>query len=406
MYLRYGYCILIALMLASCGSRQKPVPESDTYLIVTREVIEEFDSSGCNSKVVIDYEYEYETDFYWKKANYKDSLDRVQKIITREFDDYRFPILETTIESSGEKKLRVVKYSNQNYELISNDEYDGEVKPENLIYSYKYNYDQGGYLITSEYKEYCNDADYKNVDANTLKEFYTLRYLPNNTNRPRGYHDILSLVESRRRYYTKRDKPDSNKVGDIMIDETTTFDSDGYPEHYKASGIIPEGMNKEEWYSIRKDTGGNILEYTSYIDTNYRKSNENCSQHIFVYDSSNMIKMVVINKYNDVTKKYDLFTDERKYEWIAPWVRGKKDYTELNYKQEHVDTKAEKAWMHSSEIVKIDEIGEKIIQVYEDRNDGQFGSRVFVKKLVKKITQQYYKFEKDANGGRISRRKD
>lgn len=379
----------IAGIFFACGTEEEPAPAEEPkneFVQIVKEIINEYDSVLVDRQI-IDYTYEKPDDYFWVKAEYKDTLGKIFKTISRKLDEKsRMPVSEEVKDELGLTENYELKYCPECYELISKIEFVEGVK----VSETKWAYDDG-YLMSIETINFSKDSSYKNVDGNNITSMFKQRPIVAKVNRLKGNHDFGFVTEMHKVYYTERLHKRLNieglNIGAVYFESKTGFDKAGYPFNLKIyNARQPEGESCEptdkEYYKI--DTTGLIGKLTSiegYNDKEFTIASVQNTRKEYEYDEKGILNAIKEYKYNDSTKAYDLMHDIQAAEWKAPDFNAKYDAVVAAKKNENICYHRGK---HSFMETKVDKYadGEIIISEYSGEWDkGQAPADPELKKI-------------------------
>lgn len=393
MFNRLILVLIIPLLVISVTESNSQKNEIIRY---TKKVVENY-LEGKTRKDIIEYQYEKPDDIYWKKEIQKDDEGSVLRETIREFDENRFPVTEIVTDELGTQTERYkVKYSPDNLQLQEKIEYEGEFKESDKVryiaYHYKY-----GYLVSEDVIKYA-DNDFRNVDGNNIEHTYKLRFILPENSRPRGAHEICFYIEKRKMYYTpemaERDSVPIAKIGDIILEEFTEFDKDGFPSYYKkvTTAIKDEHAEhrpQEEFFKIEKSPqDGRLLCITGYSDGKYTKNSFETAKLYFSYDAKGWINEIREIRYNDTTKQFNLLHDLNNYKWFTPKINSNYDFSLYTENNEH---RCYHGLVHSFNYSEINKYDKGNIVITESSASYDLGKTPQVAKLRKnkKISYKY-----------------
>ncbi len=365
---------IAALCLVSLACKKQPAVEErgNELMFVTDETVQNYIDGVPSEKEFVSYEYENDTDYFWKKAIYKDSAGNATKTIERELGADRLPTKEIiTDHATLTTEIVVPVYSKDTYELLSKDVYEGEMKPEALVMKVKNNYDANGWLLSQEVSRFSTDAEYKNTDGNKLVDYFVLRMLPAKNSRPKGNFPVYSVVEKRTQYFPTDDEETGAKAGSIALSVETTFDADGYPATFKISRPDCQHDPDSEWYKVDKDSKGNIIAMTGYSNEKRDSISEANSKITFTYGADGMIAKIADMKYTPETKQFDRLHSEKEYKWIRPAHKLKVRPMEASIFEKSYCYGQERCSARETIVEKF-ENGEKTVLVRQGSYDGKF----------------------------------
>lgn len=308
---------LLIFILLACDQKEAP-QEDNKFVVITEEVIEKYDSVLTDTEY-IHYEYANEGDFFWQKKVVKDTAGAVIKTIEREFDEQGLPVREVVTDELGTQiDKAVLQYDPVTKQLVKRDEYEGEITDANKVRTIIYHYDDEGYLIKEEIKDYADADDFENVNGTKVEEHYVLRFLPQKQSRPKGLHETVYMIEKRIAYVTPELKEDMGgevgDVGEIYLESKTMFDENGLPLTYESTHGDDHDASLE-FYDVEKDEAGRIVSITSYLNESLDSASFANNKWIFEYTDDGMFKGYEEYKYNDSTEVFDLFHDARSFDW-------------------------------------------------------------------------------------------
>lgn len=389
--------ILMIIFLISCNNEKEATTPSGEYLVVTQEIIENY-NDGSISKEIINYIYEQDSDIFWKKAEFLDSSGKIYKTITREFDAKRFPIKEISDDGTGVNEVYIVEYSPQNYELLSRIEYEGGLTENNKIRAIKYKYDTAGYLISEESIKFSRDSAFTNVEGNKIEEYMLIQPLLPNISRPKGNFLIAEDYTLLKMFLTKKMKEKTSSelpVGSLYFTVEQKINENNIPEYSKVTrpskSANPEpNLPEEEWYEIEYDGLGNLLTLTGYSKQSKDSSSDENVKNYYEYDDAGIVKSIKQYKYNPLTKEYDLLHNSREFKWIDPKIKSPKNFIDYSLNEERTCYHRKIYSAFSKNIEKYDST-EKIVTYSECSYPLDKKPDKPELKLTKKVT---YKFRK------------
>jgi hypothetical protein len=328
---------LLIIMLIACEQKET-VQTPDEFVVITEEIVEKYDSVLVDTEYIT-YEYAGENDYFWKKKVVKDTAGNVIKVVEREFDQSGMPVKEVVTDEIGTQiDKAVLKFDPKTMELIQKDQYEGEIADENRTRTVNYHYDDDGYLISEEVKVYTEDDDFKNINGINIKDHYTLRFMPDKKNRPKGYHETPFMIEKRVMYITPEIKEEEGdaiaEIGDIYLESKTVFDENGSPVSYEST----HGDDHDaalEYFKVEKDADGKILSIAGYLNEALDSASFANEKWVFDYTEDGLFKSYEEYKYDDTTSTFNLFHDGKSVEWHKFETPLKYDFTLSSETQEH-----------------------------------------------------------------------
>jgi hypothetical protein len=329
--------LFLSIISAACNKNQNNEPQTpkNEYLKFTSETREVYDS-GKMTKLSVEYTYEKDGDWFWKKTIYKDSTGKVVKLIEREFDANRLPVKETLTENGTVTGYNILTYDPKYKEITRRETYKGSANNAQKVFLEKYNYDDEGSLLSLENVNYSTDPAFKNADGNNITSQFSARLFPGKVNRPRGNYIIDYYIENSKNYVTTTNAANypGKKVGDLATTLETKFDSTGTPVYSKTNKAEP-GRPAEVWYKADRDGIGNVTSLREYSNTDMDSLENGNLESSYEYDDIGMITKVEKYKYNAKTKKFDRSFDLKIFNWYDPKIDSWHNYTQLAQRDEH-----------------------------------------------------------------------
>lgn len=322
--------ILPLFLILFIACEQKGITqETNDFIVITDKVIEYYDSILINTDY-ISYEYASENDYFWQKKTVKDKTGSFVSSIERELDDHGLPVMEVITDELGTTiDKAILKYDPETKQLLTRDEYEGDINDENKTITINYNYDKEGYLVSKEVIRYCDDESFKNIDGNNVEDRYTLRYLPQKESRPEGLHETIAMVESSITYITpslkERYSDEEGEIGDMYIESKITFDENGLPLMSESS-YGDDHTAKQEYFKVEQDEEGKIKTITGYMNKAMDSMAFANAKWVFTYTDDGTFKDYKEYKYNDSSKVFDMFHDAMSIEWRNPGIPLKHDF--------------------------------------------------------------------------------
>jgi hypothetical protein len=330
--------LLLILIFIACSKDTKKIKgEKNEIIRINQEIIENFDNKDLN-KVIIDYLYEKDNDFFWLKAIYNDSSGKEIKTIEHEFDENRMPIKEIVKENNKIISSSDTKFDNITKELLLKETYIGERVENKKKITEKYNYDKNGYLISKEVTRYSNDVNYRNIDGTNIELYELQRMFPSSHNVPKGNYTTYWFIENSKKYLTKEDATKNNsnmKLGDLIYFEKTNFNEEGLPVSYQGNNPDCGDKIPMEWYNDDKDVDDTtILSITGYGDEGLSTTTRGNNEYRFEYDDNLLISKIEKYKYNPSTGAFDQFYELKSFDWIDPKLVSKHNWMEVSTRHE------------------------------------------------------------------------
>lgn len=339
MKLKYlSICFSVLLLLSACHKDPEPVAQNvnnKEFIRPVQETVENY-ISGHIIKETTNFTYEKSSDYFWTKAETKDSTGKVIHSVIRTLAADRTPLTEVVTDEFGSSSEKYkVKYSAQTYDLLEKTEYKGDFNEQHKVKTTKFNY-QDAYLMSEEVTTFAKDPNFKNIDGNNIADTYTIRFLPNKMARPKGFFETYSLIEKRRKYYTPefaaRAANDKFKIGDVYISTDTKFDADGMPISSKSiNPTLGKDKDEQEWYQTEKDGLGNLMSITAYANEAMDKLTDNSTKITFEYNDKGIITKISDYFYNAKTKNFDKFHNEESFAWVDPQVASIHNFNDANH---------------------------------------------------------------------------
>ncbi len=372
------------------------LPGGDEIIRYTKKTVERY-QDGKVSKETIDYIYEQPGDIFWKRELLKDSEGNIIRETIREFDGNRFPVSEVVTDELGTQSEKYkVKYSPDNLQLLERTEYEGDFVESDKVRHITYEY-RNGYIFAENVTKYSKPG-FRNIDGNNIEYSYRLRFILPAKNRPMGAHEIAYYIEKRKMYYTpgiaeKNPIPDL-KQGDVVLEEFTEFDEDGFPEYYKKVSVSikdehAEHRPQEEWFKVEKSPDdGRIICITGYADKGFTKNSFETAKIYYGYDKNGWVNKIEEWRFNDTTKKFDLLHDLMTYKWFSPNISSKFDFSLYTENNEH---RCYHGLVHSFSFSEIEKYQKGNIIIKEKSASYKFGNTPKKPKLelTKKVNYQY-----------------
>lgn len=392
MFYRSLLVLIIPLLIISVSESNS---QKNEIIRFTKKVVENY-VEGKTRKDIIEYHYEKADDIFWKKEIQKDDVGSVLRETVREFDENRFPVTEIVNDELGTQTERYkVKYSPENLQLLEKIEYEGEFRESDKVRFIAYHY-KNGYLIGEEVIKFGRNG-FKNIDGNNIEHTYKLRFILPENSRPKGAHEICFYIEKRKMYYTpemaEKDSVPIAKIGDIILEEFTEFDKDGFPSYYKkvTTAIKDEHAEhrpQEEYFKIEKSPEGKILTINGFSDKNYSKNSFETAKLFFSYDAKGWVNEIREIRYNDTTKQFNLLHDLNNYKWFSPKVNSKYDFSLYTENNEH---RCYHGLVHSFNYSEVSKYDKGNIVIKESSASYDLGKSPQVPKLRKnkKISYKY-----------------
>lgn len=340
MFIKLISILLFPILLTAVSVTKAGQNEIIRY---TKKVVEHY-QDGKVRKDIIEYQYEKPDDIFWKKEIQKDEEGTVLRVTERVFNRMRFPMTEIVTDELGTQSERyMVRYSPDNLQLLEKTEYEGEFSESNKVSYVAYHY-KNDYLAGEDFIKYSRPG-FKNIDGDNIEYSYKLRFILPEKNRPKGSHEVAYYIEKRKMYYTPQmaeDRPIPGlKAGDVVLEEYTEFDNDGFPKYYKKVNIAikdehAEHRPVEEWFKVEKSPeDGRILCITGFEDKNFTKNSFETAKIYYSYDKNGWVSKIEEWRFNDTTKQFNLLHDVNSYMWFTPKVDSKYDFTLYTENNEH-----------------------------------------------------------------------